>query len=214
MTLLEKNRCYIVGAGEFDEGVLPEDGDFVIAADGGFSALYSRGIEPDLIVGDFDSLPADLIDVVDRHSNVIRVLSEKDDTDMMLAVKEGIKHGFKKFVINGGLGGRLDQTYANIQILTFIAENGASGTLHGINTCITVIKDSRLELNSGYVKGNTVSVFCAGERAQGVTLSGLRYPLSNANITNSYPIGVSNEFTDEPAVISVSSGTLIIIWEK
>ena len=92
---MEKVRCYIVGAGEFDESTLPLSDDFVIAADGGFVYLHERGIEPDLIVGDFDSLPAEFMDAVNRHPNVTRVSAEKDDTDMLLAVKEGLKRGFK-----------------------------------------------------------------------------------------------------------------------
>jgi len=211
--LLDKMRCYIVGAGEFDESVLPRSGDFVIAADGGFSYLHEHEIEPDLIVGDFDSMPADLMEAVYKHPNVIRVSSEKDDTDMLLAVREGLKLGYKEFAINGGLGGKLDQTYANIQILTFIAENAATGVLYGKNNCVTAIKDSSLELNPGSAKGKSVSIFSAEKQAQGVTLSGLLYPLDNADVTNYYP-GVSNEFTDKPAMITVVKGTLIIMWEK
>ncbi|MCL2248756.1 MAG: thiamine diphosphokinase [Oscillospiraceae bacterium] len=207
-------RCYIAGAGEFDESTLPKGDDFIIAADGGLLYLHERGIEPDLIVGDFDSLPTKLTDVVAGHPNVIRVSSIKDDTDMMLAVREGLKLGYTEFAINGALGGRLDQTYANIQILTFITSQGASATLYSQYNRITAIKDNSITLNERNTKGKSISVFCAGDSAQGVTLDGLLYPLKNANITNAFPIGVSNEFTDKPAVISVKTGTLIIIWEK
>jgi len=210
---MEKTRCYIVGAGEFDEATLPQSDDYIIAADGGFSYLHGRGIDPDLIVGDFDSLPAKLMEVVDRHPNVIRVSSEKDDTDMLLAVGEGLKLGYTVFAINGGLGGKLDQTYANIQILTFIADNAATGVLYGKTSCVTAIKDSSLKLHPTNAKGKSVSIFSAEKQARGVTLSGLLYPLDNADITNYYP-GVSNEFTDNPAMITVTDGTLIIIWEK
>ena len=211
---MKKTRCYIVGAGDFDESTLPKDDDFIIAADGGLVYLHERGIEPDLIVGDFDSLPTKLADVVDKHPNVIRVSSIKDDTDMTLAVKEGLKLGYTEFAINGALGGRLDQTYANIQILTFITSQGASGTLYSRDNRITAIKDSSFTLNESNTKRKYISVFCAGDCAQGVTIGGLLYPLENANIINSFPIGVSNEFTDKPAVISVKKGTLIIMWEK
>jgi len=206
-------RCYIAGAGEFCENELPEQGDYVIAADGGYAALISHGITPDLVVGDFDSLAPDLFDVVSKHPNVLRSPTEKDETDMMLAVKKGLESGYKTFVINGGLGGRLDQTIANIQILTYIAENDAHGVLIGQDSCVTAIKNSEIKLNTDKKQQGTISVFCAGDKAEGVTLKGLKYPLDNAAIKNTYPVGVSNEFTGIPAAISVQNGTLIIIWD-
>jgi len=201
-------RCYIAGAGEFVESVLPADDDYIIAADGGYTALTSRGIVPDLVVGDFDSLG----DIPD-HPNVVQSPVEKDETDMMLAVKEGLDRGCRLFTINGGLGGRLDQTFANIQILAYLAENEAFGTLLGLDTCIIAIKGGEVELSVDTTKGKRISVFSHGEKAEGVTLKGFKYPLENATVTNTYPIGTSNEFTDEDAVISVENGTLIIMWE-
>jgi len=201
-------HCYITGAGEFVEDVLPGEGDYIIAADGGYIALISRGIMPGLVVGDFDSL-----EVIPDHPNIIKSPVEKDDTDMMLAVKQGLERGCFTFTINGGLGGRLDQTLANIQILAYLAENDAFGTLLGLDMCIIAIKGGEVELSVDTTKGKTISVFSHGEKAEGVTLKGLKYPLENATITNSYPIGTSNEFIDEDVVISVDTGTLVIMWE-
>jgi len=232
-----KKRCFIAGAGEFCENALPGNGDYIIAADGGYTALTSRGITPDLIIGDFDSLTPDLPGAVSEHPNVIRSSVEKDDTDMMLAVRYGLKQGYETFVINGGLGGRLDQTLANIQILVYIADNGARGTLLGNGVGVTVIKNGELRFSRGEAGGGseadcrgeagvgseadcrgeagggTISVFSARDKAEGVTLKGLKYPLDNATLTNDCPLGVSNEFTGVPAAISVTDGTLIVIWD-
>jgi len=202
-----EKRCYIAGAGEFVEKVTPEDSDYIIAADGGYTSLISRGIMPDIVIGDFDSLG----DVPD-HPNIIQSPVEKDDTDMMLAVRHGLKKGCRTFIINGGLGGRLDQTLANIQILAYLAKNDAFGTLIGHDISITAIKDGDLELSSDAMRGNTISIFGHENKAEGVTLKGMKYPLDNVTITNIYPIGVSNEFTDKTATISVSNGILIIMW--
>jgi len=201
-------NCYIAGAGEFVEDVLPSEGDYVIAADGGYTSLTSRGIIPDLVVGDFDSLKE-----IPDHPNIIRSPVEKDDTDMVLAVNQGLERGCRTFTINGGLGGRLDQTLANIQILAYLAENDAFGTLLGLDVCIIAINGGEVELSVDTTKGKTISVFSHGGKAEGVTLKGLKYPLDNATVTNTYPIGISNKFTDEDVTISVDSGTLIIIWE-
>ena len=201
-------RCYIAGAGEFNKNELPKKGDYVIAADNGYTALLSNEITPDMVVGDFDSLGS-----IPDHPNVIQSPAEKDDTDMMLAVKQALELGYKTLLINGGLGGRLDQTHANMQILTYIAECGARGILIGRTTHVTAVKNGKISFKTTEKPGGTISVFCAGDRAEGVTLKGLKYPLDNATLTNVDPIGVSNEFTDSPAIISVENGILIIIWD-
>ena len=206
-------RCYIAGAGEFDENVQPGNGDFIIAADGGYVSLASIGVTPDLIVGDFDSIPSGLMGAVLGHPGVMRTPSEKDDTDMMLAVNQGLERGFKEFIINGGLGGRLDHTLANVQTLTYLAQKGARGVLTGREISITAIKDSKIMLSPDKKINSTVSVFSAGDKAEGVTLKGLKYPLSNATVTKEFPIGVSNETIGQVADISVEKGTLIITYD-
>ena len=198
--------CYIAGAGEFIDRILPRQGDFVIAADAGYTELNTRGIIPDLVIGDFDSLGG-----APKHPDIIHCPEEKDDTDMMLAVNQGLARGFKTFIINGGLGGRLDHTLANTQILMYIAKRGARGVLTGRGMCVTAITNGIARFvseASGYI-----SVFSAGNRAEGVTLEGLKYPLDDATLTCDYPLGVSNEFTGKPAVVEVRKGTLIITWE-
>jgi len=203
-------RCYIAGAGEFCASKLPEQNDFIIAADGGYAALLNYEITPDLVVGDFDSLGR-----VPDHPNVIQSNTEKDDTDMMLAVKQGIKLGYKEFIINGGLGGRLDQTLANIQILAYLTDHDSHGILIGNDIHITAIKNGTIDLipNPDVIKNNNIiSIFSHGEKADGITLKGLKYPLNNASLTNGYPIGVSNELTGDIVTISVKSGILIIIY--
>jgi len=208
-----KKRCYIAGAGEFDERVLPGADDFVIAADGGYAALEMREIAPDLIVGDFDSLASDLTKDVLKKSNVIRTPAEKDDTDMMLAVSEALSQGYKDFIINGGLGGRLDHTLANIQTLVYLKKQGARGTLVGRNEFITVIKNEELKLIPDKKRNSTLSIFSAGCKAEGITLKGLKYPLTNATLKNDNPVGISNETTGKPASVSVSDGIIIIIYD-
>jgi len=200
-----KTLCYIAGAGEFSGRKLPSPDDYIIAADAGYAQLISRGITPDLVVGDFDSLT-----VMPEHPNIISSPSEKDDTDMMLAVRQGLSRGYKSFLIDGGLGGRLDQSIANIQILSYLAQNGAGGILLGRGVCVAAVMDGCVSFRAG--TSGTISVFCAGDKAEGVTLTGLKYPLRDAELTGSYPLGVSNEFTGAPASVSVRAGILLITW--
>lgn len=202
--------CYIFGAGCYGKENINTDklkNGFIIAADGGFSYLEENNIVPNLVVGDFDSLGR-----IPSGFEIVRHPAAKDDTDTMLAVNEGLNRGYNKFIIYGGLGGRLDHTFANIQTLTYLASKGALGFMIGENTVITSIKNSKLVFDKSY--SGTVSVFTSGSCAEGVCLKGLKYPLDNAVLTHDIPLGVSNEFLGIPAEITVKNGSLIVMWIK
>lgn len=198
--------CCIVGAGDMagTELNIPE-GAYVIAADAGLTVLESRGICPDLIVGDFDSLGR-----IPEGDNVLCAPAEKDDTDILLAVKTALEMGYRTLIIYGGLGGRLDHSLANLQILNYITSQGAIGFLAGCGCVCTVIRDASLRF-SPKTRG-TVSVFSMGDIARGVTLTGMKYPLTDYDMSNTFPIGVSNEMAGN-ARVTVKNGTLAVIWQ-
>ena len=208
MRITDKGACVIVGAGELEDAVIRRrEGDLVIAADGGLKYLERAGITPDIALGDFDSLGyrPDLPEVIYHPP-------EKDDTDTMLAVREGFARGFDTFVIYAGLGGRLDHTVANLQTLAFIAENGGRGYLVGGSAVSTAVKDASISFGAG--ERGMISVFCMGEKAEGVTISGLKYEVENAELIPYLPLGASNEFTGRPAKIEVKHGTLLVMWQQ
>jgi thiamine pyrophosphokinase len=177
--------------------------DYVIAVDAGYSRL--NGVKPDLVVGDFDSLG-----YVPAGEAVVRLPVHKDDTDTLFAVKLGLEKGYRKFVILGGVGGRLDHTLANIQTLMYLTDHGAKGCLLGDDESLAILKNGSFSF-SGKPEG-IVSVFACGGTTEGVTLEGLEYPLNNATLTADYPLGVSNAFTRKPARITVESGCLLVVW--
>jgi thiamine pyrophosphokinase len=199
--------CYIIGAGEVGKiDISKNSGDFIIAADGGYRKFASLGISPDLILGDFDSLG-----FVPDLPTVKKFPSKKDETDTHLAVLEGLSRGYNEFVIYGGLGGRYDHTFANLQTLTYLAGRGARGYLIGTGEVMTVIKNSSLSLpkrNGGYI-----SVFSLSESAKKVRISGLKYEYSG-ELEFENPLGVSNEFIGKSASVSVENGTLLVVWGK
>ena len=200
--------CYIVGAcppGEIR--FAPGRPAFVIAADKGLVHLEAQGIRPDLIVGDFDSLGR-----VPAGDNILRHPVEKDDTDTALALSEGWSRGYRNFHIYGSLGGRLDHTLANVQLLCGLVEQGGQGMLVGPGLTVTAVHNGTLELEGE--TGRTLSIFCLGEPAHGVTLEGLKYPLQGATMTAQVPLGVSNEFLGGPARITVERGTLVVMIEN
>lgn len=203
-----KGVCHIVGAGQFrDEAFQPRHGDYVIAADAGYLHLKRLGTEPDMILGDFDSLCAQ-----PSHPNVVRLPVEKDDTDTLYAVKLGLELGYRYFALHGVLGGeRIDHTVANLQTLVYLTLRGARGWIFGPgDTVITALNNDSLTFSPE--NRGILSVFCVGERAEGVTLTGLKYPLDRYTMTCDVPIGVSNAFTGVPASVKVEEGTLLVFW--
>lgn len=201
---MKKNICYIVGAGEnYGLDISPAEGDFVIAADAGLRLLEEKGIRPDHIVGDFDTLH-----YIPQGENVLRLPSEKDDTDMSVAIKEGIRAGYTAFHIYCGTGGRIDHTIANLQLLAYLSERGMQGFLFDRDSVFTAITDADLAFDR--MDGGYVSVFSWSERSTGVYLKNLKYELHDAVLTNSFPLGVSNEFIGKESRITVGKGTLLV----
>ena len=198
--------CYIVGAGEFNASYCkPGRQDYVIAADAGYLFLRNLEIEPDLIIGDFDSMEENII----SKAKIIRLPKEKDDTDMLAAIRQGINQGYQKFVLLGGAGGRIDHTIANIQCLTYLSKNGCRGFLYAPKYEMQVVTNGSIDFPA-YEQG-VLAVFSMGDCASGVCLQGLKYPLTDASITNDFPIGVSNEFIGKASCIEVKNGSLLVI---
>ena len=179
---------------------------YVIAADGGLRHTDRLGIVPDAVLGDFDSLG-----YTPSGANVFPV--EKDDTDAMLAVRLGLRRGCDEFLLYGSLDGpRLDHTVANFQTLQYLADHGAVGYLVGNTTMATVVKNGSIFFPAGL--SGTISVFCMGKDAEGVTERGLFYGLESGILTSGFPLGVSNHFTGEKAEISVENGSLLVLWDR
>ena len=201
------NACTIFCAGEFTGLLQPiAPGGLVIAADGGLRHTLALDLTPDVILGDFDSLGH-----IPAGALVYPV--EKDDTDSMLAIKQGLSRGCDRFYLYGALDGqRVDHTMANFQALHYLCDRGAMGYLIGSRQIVCALQNGTLELPAHF-KGY-ISVFCLGSDAVGVTLRGLKYETENARLTAGFPLGVSNQFTGKRAEISVSDGTLLLIWDR
>ncbi len=199
-------RCVIFGAAAFDSLILPIDkDDLVIAADGGVNHLSKLGLSPDVILGDFDSLG-----YIPEGAQVFPV--EKDDTDVMLAVRHGLQAGFREFLIYGGMDGkRLDHTMANFQTLAFLRGHDARGYLVGREQLATVISNETAVFSSDAI--GILSVFCLGQDASGVTIRGLKYSMENGTLSADFPLGVSNHFTGQEAEITVENGQLLLMWD-
>lgn len=184
-----------------------QDAELIIAADAGYENARRLGIEPDLLLGDYDSAPCP-----PPNAKTLVLPAEKDDTDTYFAARKAIERGVSEVVILGGLGGRLDHTLANLQTLVFLAKNGMRAVLADEENEATVLLPGEHRIPSRC--DCYLSIFSAGDAARGVTLEGLKYPLHEATVTGFYPIGVSNEFVGDAATVRFSAGTLYLIFSR
>lgn len=203
-------RCFIFSAGSFFGLVTaPKRDDLCIAADAGLLLCNSLGIEPDIVVGDFDSMEKPTV-----CSELITAPVDKDDTDTLLALRLGLERGCTEFHLYGCTGGeRADHSLANIQALSFLCRRGARGFMYGERFTYTVISSCTLELERTR-EGGTVSLFALSDRVEDVSLEGLRYPLSHAELSADFPLGVSNHFAADRARISCGAGLLLVCRER
>ena len=205
MAAVDTKICYIVGAAEFCRGFLPEEGDLVIAADGGYDRLLQMGIEPQIVMGDLDSVRSSIPD----STELLRFKVEKDETDTYLAFLEGYRRGYRSFRILGGCGGRADHTMANYQLLLKARRMGARASLVSDYDESLVIENEAIVLDRGEYQG--VSLFAFGKNARNVNISGLKYPANGIDLSVDFPLGVSNSFVENEAAISVEDGALLVM---
>ncbi len=198
--------CHVIGAGDFfDRPIIPAKDDYTIAVDGGYRYTQKIGLKTDMLIGDFDSLPEKPV-----HPNIVLLPKEKDDTDMLVALRRGLSLGFRVFYIYGGTGGRLEHTLANIQCLAYLSKKQARGYLFGESTVTTALTDTAIIFGPNY--RGYVSMFSHSDVSYGVSIRCLKYELDNVRLTNEFPLGISNEFTGQESSISVKKGTLLILF--
>lgn len=203
------NICYVIGAGDITETKIKADeSDLIICADGGYKYKSLLGRECDMVVGDFDSYGS-----IPETENKIVAPTEKDETDMMLAVDLGLEKGYREFVLLGALGGeRNDHSVANIQLLHYITSKGARGTIYHGDEIFTAFSNGTLKLGAE-LKGY-VSVFSLSDESRGVTIRNLKYILNDATLYSYMPIGVSNEFLGCESSVTVEEGRLLVVYKS
>ena len=195
--------CHIIGAGDFyKEHLRYGEGDFLIAADAGYSYLKSVGLSPDVTIGDFDSLGQ----VPDTEKIILPV--NKNDTDTGYAARWAYNKGFRRFELHGCTGGRFDHTIANLQTAAMLSRLGCDVRIHDKLYTYYALTDSSISFGSEAI--GTVSVLAHGSKAT-VSIEGLEYELNSTVIDPFYPLGVSNAFTSQKSRITVHSGTILVI---
>lgn len=188
-----------------------QDDDYLIGADGG--TLHALNIDrmPHVVVGDMDSIsPLIQRELSDHKVQFEEYQPEKNETDLELAVERAIADGATEIVLVGALGGRLDQTLANLLLLAQREWPIPISVSDGNQHAQIVRAGNPLEV-CGQV-GMTVSAIPLSERVTGITYHGLKYPLTDATLSLGSTRGISNELQESPATISIGSGLLLIVW--
>ena len=201
-------RCVIVGGAginnyEYIRGLLRED-DYMVFCDSGLKHMDKLQARPDLITGDFDSHEKPDIDV-----ETIVLPREKDDTDTVFAVKEAVRRGFEEFLLLGVAGARLDHTLGNVSILIYLDSIGKKGCIIDDYSEMEIVSENPVSVCDKFEFFSLLNITGC---AEGITITGAKYPLDDARITCEYQYGISNEvLPGEKATVSVKHGKLLLI---
>ncbi len=202
---MQNKKFIIVASGDFqNKSINHSEIDFICACDGGYKYLEKLNIEPDLALGDFDSLG-----FVPKCKEVIKLNTNKDETDLFSAINEGITRGFDCFEIYGATGKREAHTFANFQILLYLKRLNCKATfINGKNRYFCLSNET---MNLNYKKGY-ISIFSLTPKSI-VTLENLKYNLHLHKLLNYIPLGIDNEFINKESTIKVISGAILVIVE-
>lgn len=210
-------KALIVAGGKTDENfakeIIMQGGyEFIVAVDSGLNLFYQAGIEPDIVVGDFDSVGADVLEFYreKEHVEICMLDPEKDDTDTEYSIREAIRRGANKITLIGGTGTRIDHLLGNINLLGIGLEEEVSIELVDPHNRIRMVNQS-IEITKKEQFGKYLSIVPHSDKVTGVTLEGVKYPLSNYTMGGYNSLGISNEIVDEVAKISFDEGILLVI---
>lgn len=198
--------AHVVMAGGFE---------VIMAADSGMESLYRTGITPDIIVGDFDSAKPEILDYFrsQEQVDICMLESEKDDTDTEFAIREAIRRGAHEITILGATGTRLDHVLGNISLLGIGLESHVRIELLDPCNRIRMI-DAPLTIKRSEQYGRYLSLIPFSDQVTGVTVTGVKYPLTGFTMGGFSSLGVSNEIVADEAEIRLTSGQLLVVEAK
>lgn len=204
-------KALIIGAGPISNSAFLHDVKdmFSIACDGGYLAYQKEGIEPDLFIGDFDTLSPSII----NHPKEIITLNQiKDDTDTLFAIKTALERGYDTFYIYGCLGGKIEHSIANIQLLSYLENHHAKGYLFSEDQQTVLFTLSNESITFSKEAKGYISVFSLTDKTVDVSEYNLKYTLVKHELSSSFPLGISNEFIENKAAkIEAGDGILLIV---
>nr|WP_294463742.1 thiamine diphosphokinase [uncultured Sellimonas sp.] len=184
----------------------------IIGVDKGVEFLYRHQIQPEYIVGDFDSISEEVIRYYREETNVpIREYNPvKDASDTEIAIRLAITLGCDRMIILGGTGCRIDHIWANVQSLEIAKKAGVEAEI--LDSCNRIrLCSEEIRLRKKDAFGTYFSLFPFGGEVENLTIRGAKYPLTHHHLLPNDSLCVSNEIEEEELVITFSFGTVILM---
>lgn len=198
--------------GEDDYRLLHE-GDVVIGVDGGVVQLANCGITPNMAVGDFDTAPPQLVSRLRGQGvPVVQLPREKDVTDTDFAVTKALEWQPEEIVFLGAWGSRWDHTLANVNLLEKLLDQGVRGVMENRWNRMFLARPGEVRLPRS--RFYYLSLLAWSDKVSGLTLEGFRYPLTEATISRTKSLTVSNEWEAETGIIRHREGLLLIVQSR
>lgn len=182
------------------------EADFAIAADRGLEAFDAAGLEPDMLIGDMDSVSPEVLTHYESRLSEDRLNCIKNDTDGEYALNLAVSKGATEIVLLGALGGRLDHALANLMMIVRAARHGVWAEIRAEGVRIVRVNGSYTLTGA---KGSTISLLPLGT-ARGVSIEGCYYTVEDFTLESDTSRGMSNVVTADKAVISVREGDLML----
>lgn len=186
-----------------------KDASLIICADRGMEVALEHGLFPHIVIGDMDSAAPDALGRIQAMGiQVLRAPAEKDETDAQLALDLAVQRGATKIAVLGGIGGRLDHTIANLQLLVRMARRGVDAVLmDGLHAIRALTGQCCLNGDPG----DTLSILPVGPGVTAQESQGLYYPLPGRELPLDAPFAVSNRFTQHQASFTITGGYAWVI---
>ncbi len=185
-----------------------EEVDYIICADGGLDHLLRVNVDPDIIIGDLDSITREGLEYIEEKSiEVLKFPPIKDKTDTELALDFIIDRGFKEVILMGVSGSRLDHTLGSVFLLDKLLREGIKSKLVDDKNTIFIVNDY---LSLERIDNTYVSIIPLKGRLI-VSLKGFFYNLDKVLIEFSSSLGISNEITSEFGQVFIHEGTGLVI---
>jgi thiamine pyrophosphokinase len=192
---------------------LLHDDDFIIAADGGTRHALALGFTPRVIIGDMDSLPANF-EISKFDNDVVLFPKDKNETDLELAIQHALTLNPEEVIILAALGGRLDQTLANIALLSGAFIHCPSSIVLRLDDGIEEVFFCREQAQLNGKSGDTVSLIPWQGEVTGVITTNLKWRLQNETLYSYKTRGISNEMTSDIASVQIRSGLLLVVHRR
>lgn len=189
-----------------------DDSDYIICADGGAKHLIKMDIIPNVIIGDLDSIyEEDKKVFVEKNVEFFKFPSDKDFSDTELALEYALSHNPSEVIFIGAIGSRMDHSIGNITLLKKLLDKDIRGKLINENNEIYLLNSRNNEMTLHGKKNEYLSIIPLSIIVKGITLTGFKFPLKDAEISIGSSLGISNEFNSDIVKIEIKEGLLLVI---